>query len=109
MRTEETIKIENDMFRKTMISSPKHRICFTEMVADLKDEDREELIGLIRNFNDFNEDNDPYGHHDFGMIEMKGQKYYFKIDYYDDSWEYGEDPLEKKPNRLMVIMNSKEY
>jgi hypothetical protein len=27
--------------------------------------------------------NDPYGEHDFGSFELAGEKFFWKIDYYD--------------------------
>ena len=34
-------------------------------------------------FDDFNEGNDPYQEHDFGSVEYDGDKWLWKIDYYD--------------------------
>jgi Protein of unknown function (DUF3768) len=42
---------------------------------------------------DFNTNNDPYGEHDFGSFELAGEKFFWKIDYYDSLCEFGsEDP-----------------
>lgn len=43
------------------------------------------IIEAVRKFTDFNEDNDPYGEHDFGSFERwNGKRIFWKIDYYDD-------------------------
>jgi hypothetical protein len=33
--------------------------------------------------NDFDEDSDPHGEHDFGVVEIAGHEIMFKIAYYD--------------------------
>lgn len=109
MRSLETVAIENDVFRMTMISSKSTRVVFSEMVADMDAETREELVTKIRNYSAFNEDNDPYGERDMGRITLDGIDYFFKIDYYDENFEYGIDPREVKPNRILTIMRACEY
>ncbi len=69
------------------------------------------LIRLVSAFDAFTPENDPYGEHDFGAVEFEGDKYYFKIDYYDLKFEYGsEDPSDPtQTRRVMTIMHSSEY
>ncbi|MCH8957714.1 DUF3768 domain-containing protein, partial [candidate division KSB1 bacterium] len=56
-------------------------------------------------YDNFDDGNDPYGEHDFGVIELTGQpKIYWKIDYYDANFEYGGDV-----NRLLTILLADEY
>ena len=66
------------------------------------------LFSLV---NDFNEDNDPYGEHDFGAIDHNGQKIYWKIDYYDSDLKYGsENPADPcQTARVITIMLANEY
>jgi hypothetical protein len=54
---------------------------------------------------------DPYGEHDFGNFEVAGQKFFFKIDYYDPNLEFGsEDPGDpQKTTRVLTIMLAEEY
>ena len=40
------------------------------------------LFRLVRVFDEFTEDNDPWKEHDFGSVKFKGGKYFWKIDYY---------------------------
>lgn len=67
------------------------------------------LMKTIEVFDTFTSDNDPYGEHDFGSLNWKGQKIFWKIDYYDQSLTYGEDPLSPKCRRVMTIMLASEY
>lgn len=71
-----------------------------------------DLIGLLKTveqFDDFNEDNDPHGEHDFGSFAWEGEKIFFKIDYYDQKLENGEDPLSPNCRRIMTVMLASEY
>ncbi|WP_293363462.1 DUF3768 domain-containing protein [Phenylobacterium sp.] len=50
-------------------------------------------LAAVRSFSDFTEDNDPYGEHDFGSINLAGQNLFWKIDAYDRDMVHGsEDP-----------------
>lgn len=68
-----------------------------------------EIFVAVRDYTDFNEDNDPYGEHDFGSFELSGYKFFWKIDYYqadDDTWC---DPLDTDCRRVLTIMLAEEY
>ena len=83
----------------------------TSMVQALSAEDRAKLFKLVRDFDDFNEGNDPYGEHDFGKVTFDGEDYFWKIDYYTNSLcMYGaEDPEDDKTFRVLAIMHVSEY
>ena len=59
----------------------------------------------------FNSGNDPYGEHDFGSVDIKGKRVFFKIDYYDrDLCFASPDPANQKiTRRVMTIMLAEEY
>jgi len=92
----------NDEFRRN-----RHSVTVTRGVQN--------LIGLpglldeIKKFSDFTQDNDPYGEHDFGSLMWDGSKVFWKIDYYDESLMYGEDPLSPKCRRILTVMLASEY
>jgi hypothetical protein len=70
-----------------------------------------DLLDLVRAFDRFTPDNDPYGEHDFGAIELSGDRYFFKIDYYDLS-KTAASPDPANPavtQRVMTIMRADEY
>ena len=62
-------------------------------------------------FDDFTKDNDPFGEHDFGGVEVLGEKVVWKIDYYDRSIETGSlDPTDESvTHRVLTIMLASEY
>lgn len=72
----------------------------------------EEALTKVREFDDFNEDNDPYGEHDFLMVTLSnGQKVFAKIDYYDTTKQFlSEDPSDpSKTFRVLTIMRAEDY
>lgn len=72
----------------------------TRGIADLSPQDQLGIWQEIRQFNTFNADNDPWGEHDFGSFDFKGQKIFWKIDDYN-----GTDNLEL----VLTIMLAEEY
>lgn len=72
---------------------------------------RQKVILAIQTFDEFSEDNDPYGEHDFGSVNADGEKVFFKIDYYDNSKTQGsEDPSDPSiTSRVMTILLAEEY
>jgi hypothetical protein len=104
-----TIAELNDRFRQQNLGFGQ--VVVSPMVEMMPIEQLQILLALVRNFNDFNEGDDPYGEHDFGAVEFQDNKYFWKIDYYsDDSYEYGaEDPSSPLTRRVLTIMHSSEY
>lgn len=68
-------------------------------------------VQAVRKFDDFSDDNDPWGEHDFGATELEGEKIFFKLDYYDLSLQQGsENPAnEGCTHRVLTIMLASEY
>jgi hypothetical protein len=67
------------------------------------------LIDYIALYSAFNEDNDPYGEHDFGSLEWKGEKVFWKIDYYNQALSGWCDPLSPDCKRVITVMLAEEY
>jgi len=68
-------------------------------------------VEAVRTFAAFSEDNDPWGEHDFGAVEIKGEKVFWKIDCYDPTLTAGsENPAnEALTHRVLTIMLASEY
>lgn len=102
----------NDTLRTTFLAQTG-RLVFSEGFRALEDEVREKVITKVREFKDFNEDNDPHGEHDFGAIEATEDhpKVFWKIDYYDKELKYAsEDPANAGlTTRVLTIMLAEEY
>jgi hypothetical protein len=65
----------------------------------------------IQRFVDFNDDNDPHGEHDFVSVDISGEKYFAKMDYYAPDMEHGsEDPSDHmQTTRALTIMLASDY
>jgi len=105
----ERIRQLNDEFRKTL--SNGGTVVMTRGVMDLPDDARAQVVLNVAQFSDFKKSNDPYGEHDFGAFNLAGQRFFWKIDYYDKSMHFGaDDPSdEKNTTRVLTIMLADEY
>ena len=104
----ERIRTLNDNFRSTFIGG---QVVMTAGVNELPMDVKAKALLMVKSFKDFTADNDPYGEHDFGFFEVAGDKFYWKIDYYDPDCRYGsEDPADpEKTARVLTIMLAAEY
>jgi len=87
------------------------RVLITRGVAELPIDKQLEITEKVRNFSDFNKDNDPNGEHDFGAFDVDGVTYFWKIDYYDVDYQYlSLDPSDETiTNRVLTVMLAEEY
>lgn len=106
----ETLAIRslNDQLRTSFTGG---RVMMTQGVNALADATIAKVMRAVRDFDDFGEDNDPYGTHEFGMLEIDGERVMFKIDAYDQNLEYGSpDPADPSvTTRVMTILLASEY
>ncbi|MCL4230387.1 MAG: DUF3768 domain-containing protein [Dehalococcoidia bacterium] len=70
-----------------------------------------DLLDRVRTFDSFTPDNDPYGEHDFGSFSLRGQDYFWKIDYYDPELRFhSEDKADPaRTQRVLTVMRADEY
>jgi hypothetical protein len=95
----------NDLFRQTFRGG---RAVVTRSIASRKDV--AEIIDRVRIFDEFSEDSDPYGEHDFGAFDYDGETSFWKIDYFDRSLNVGSpnpaDPI--VTTRVLTVMLAEE-
>ena len=98
----------NDKFCRSFING---EALLSAGTATMSSEDKANIVSMVQNFNDFNDDNDVYGEHDFFSIDYKGNKIFAKIDYYDLNYEFmSENPANPDiTNRVLTILLSCEY
>ncbi|WOK37289.1 DUF3768 domain-containing protein [Sphingomonas sp. C3-2] len=98
----------NDAFRKTGRGG---RILMTQGIYALGVLAGIEILLLIRNFDDFSGENDPYFERDMGAFSYAGQRMLWKIDYYDSDMRYGSpDPANPDvTTRVLTILLASEY
>lgn len=102
------IRTLNDNLRRRLEGG---RVMMTQGVNALADDTLHRVLQAVQTFDDFTEDNDPYQTHEFGMIEVDDERVMFKIDAYDENFEYGSpdaaDP--EVTRRVMTILLASEY
>src|SRR5260370_5572562 len=98
----------NDAFRRTFSGG---RVMMTCGVDTLPDMVKAKVLQLVATFDQFTEDNDPHGEHDFGSFELVNRKFFWKIDYYDRDLRYGsQDPSDpERTMRVLTVMLAGEY
>ena len=104
------IRALNDQLRQNF-SGPNGKVMLTSSVTELPEPVRFKLVHDIQNFNDWSNDNDPHGEHDMCFVEVEGERYWAKIDYYDRDVRYGaDDPSDAaQTTRIMTIGHASEY
>ena len=98
----------NDNLRRDWVGG---RVAWTAGIEQLGIDTIINLFEAINEFDAFTPDNDPYGEHDFGAVEIAGQRIFWKIDYYDTALEYGSpDPSDPAvTTRVLTVMLASEY
>ena len=102
------IRALNDTARRT---SALGQFFLTRGVAELPPDDQAAILDRVRTFDDFGEDNEPWGEHDFASFKHRGRTINWKIDYYDLLLKYGsDDPSDPaRTRRVLTIMLAEEY
>lgn len=103
------IRALNDAFRQRLEGSGQ--VLITSGIQSCGKSFVRRAVAAVQAFDDFSEDNDPYGEHDFGSIDLEGQKVFWKIDCYDKALEYGSpDPANPAvTTRVLTILLAHEY
>jgi hypothetical protein len=76
----------NDWVRRSFLGG---KVVMTRGVSNLEPERIAVLLDRVRHFDVFTPDNDPHGEHDFGAFDEGGDRFFWKIDYYDIQMEFG--------------------
>lgn len=102
------IRLQNDQFRITLAGG---EVYMTSGVQGRGGAFVQACLDAVRGFTTFNADNDPYGEHDFGVLQVEEQKVYWKIDAYDRERCYGsEDPADpEQTTRVLTVLLPEEY
>ena len=116
MTKSQCIATMNDQLRRSIgifgiSTSHLGRVMLSAGIAALDPETIEQIVAQVREFDEFSEDNDPYGERDFGAFEFAGSRIFWKVDYYDRNLKYGsEDPADSEATtRILTIMFAEEY
>jgi hypothetical protein len=98
----------NDHLRRTFSDG---KVMLTAAVNSLDPATKAEVLATVRAFDAFDSDNDPHQEHDMAFFEVNGERYFFKVDYYDKSMECGsEDPTDPaQTTRVLTIGEASDY
>lgn len=104
----ERIRELNDTFRQTFVGG---RVVITEGIDALSPQIKAAVLRQVRHFDRFDRENDPHDEHDFGNFEIEGERFFFKLDYYNLEMDGGsEDPADPaKTTRVLTVMKAEEY
>jgi len=80
-------------------------------VAALLDMVTAHALAEVTRFDNFTQENDPHGEHDFGNFELCQRTFYWKIDLYNSTMDGGsEDPTNpEKTTRVLTLMLAEDY
>ena len=98
----------NDQFRSTFIGGA---VLITAAFESLPIALRSKVLRRVREYDQFDSDNDPYLEHDMAFFEEAGEKFFFKIDYYAPNMRCGsDDPADpNKTRRVLTIGLASDY
>jgi hypothetical protein len=101
----DAIRVLNDNFRSTFLGG---QVVMTAGVSELPIDVKADVLLKVKSFSTFDEANDPHGEHDFGSFEAAGEKFFWKIDLYEEP-EVKDSNGERIVNRVLTIMLADEY
>ena len=103
-----TIARLNDEFRATFDGG---KVLVTAAVNALSVELRAAAIIAVQAFNVFTKDNDPYAEHDCAGFTLNGQRFFWAIDYFDETCTYrSRDPCDEfVTTRVLTLMLTQDY
>lgn len=117
MDTTTKIRELNDALRQRMTdvfassNSGNWRVMLTPGIQALGPIGVGHALRQVRDYTAFTDDNDPHGEHDFGVLEIAGERLFFKIDYYDPGMSgLSADPADPAvTRRVLTLLLASEY
>lgn len=102
---------QNDAFRKRQPEGGEGMIVQTTAIDNMGPIFVAACLAQIATYDDFTEDNDPHGTHEMGFMDIMGRKVWFKIDLYDETYQYGTPaPTDlSKTRRVLTILFPSDY
>jgi len=102
------IAVLNDAFRRTCAGGT---LAVTAGIIALGRGALPAILTAVRGVTVFEVGNDPYNEHDFGSLDWRGTKIFWKIDCYDCDLRFASpDPADETVTaRVLTIMLAEEY
>ena len=112
-RTQECARIaeQNDACRARRPGGGQGQWVCTRAVNDEGPDFVQACMAAVAEYDDFTEDNDPFGTHEMGFMEVRDQKVWWKIDLYDRAYENGspEPTSLAETRRVLTILFPSDY
>ncbi len=98
----------NDTFRQSFTGG---RVVMTAGVGALPDRVRGDIIAAVRAYDSFGAVDDPYGEHDFGVVDIDEVRSFWKVDTFDRSLRlHSPDAADPAVTvRVLTLMLAEEY
>jgi hypothetical protein len=98
----------NDQLRCKRIGG---RLVITRGIQALGNDGVGRVLAAVAQFDNFTEDNDPWGEHDCAVLDVEGRRVIFKVDYYDADlkWHSPDAGDPQVTRRVMTVMLAEEY
>lgn len=90
-------------------SQPSSHKCVVLSARVIHRDNLADILEAVTGFRNFHSGNDPHGEHDFGIVEVARERYFFKVDYYDKTYNRFSDPYQTAPHRVLTIAHIDEY
>lgn len=102
------IRVLNDQLRRRGIGG---RVVITRGIEALGTDSVCKVLVAVAQFDDFTEDNDPWGEHDCAVLTIEARRIIFKIDYFDRelNWHSPDASDPTVTERVLTIMLAEEY
>ena len=104
----ESIRSSNDNLRRRYEG---RWVVLTSGIKALGPELIRRIFAAVAAFDEFNEDNDPYGEYDCATMTLEDIKFIWKIDYYDPSRTYASEDRSNPEctARVLTVILAEEY
>jgi len=104
----ERIRALNDRARQSFTGC---RVAIAAGIAALGHDAVYAVFDLVKAYDDFTPDNDPYGEHDFGSLHWGEHQIFWKFDYFDLDLNMQSPDLadETVIARVLTVMLAEEY
>ncbi len=98
----------NDKFRQTLSGGS---VMITPGIVALGPIKMLAIVDMVKSFDAFDDGNDPFGEHDFGVVRLEAERLLWKIDYYDLTLTAGSpDAADSTVTcRVLTIMKASEW
>ena len=102
---------QNDAFRKQQAGGGQGKWVWTQSVDAEGQDFVLTCIAAVTDYDDFTEENDPFGTHEMGFMDVAGRKVWWKIDLYDRAYESGSSHPSSLADtrRVLTILFPSDY